>query len=112
MSSEQDSPSACTGSAGCNCHHKETPRSAEFQADLKKRLNRAIGQLNGVKDMLDDNRYCGDVLTQLAAAESAVHNVSALLLQDHLETCVVEQVQRGNTEVIDEAMKLIKRFAR
>ena len=55
----------------CECHHKETPRSAAFQADLKKRLNRAIGQLNGVKDMLDDNRYCGDVLTQLAAAESA-----------------------------------------
>lgn len=94
------------------CHHKQTPRSAEFQADLKKRLNRAIGQLNGVKDMLDDNRYCGDVLIQLAAAESAVHNVSALLLQDHLETCVVEQIQSGNTEVIDEAMQLIKRFAR
>lgn len=102
---------SCEGSQACCCHHKETPRTAEFQADLKKRLNRAIGQLNGVKDMLDDNRYCGDVLTQLAAAESAIHNVSALLLQDHLETCVVEQVQRGNTEVIDEAMQLIKRFA-
>lgn len=96
----------------CECHHKETPRSAAFQADLKKRLNRAIGQLNGVKDMLDDNRYCGDVLTQLAAAESAIHNVSALMLQDHLETCVVEQIQRGNTEIVDEAMQLIKRFAR
>ena len=96
----------------CPCRHKNTPRSTELQADMQKRLNRAIGQLNGVKDMLDDNRYCGDVLTQLAAAESAIHNVSALLLQDHLETCVVEQVQRGNTEVIDEAMQLIKRFAR
>lgn len=110
--SEQDRSATCAGGQACACHHKETPRSAEFQDDLKRRLNRAIGQLNGVKDMLDDNRYCGDVLTQLAAAESAVHNVSALLLQDHLETCVVEQVQRGNTEVIDEAMKLIKRFAR
>lgn len=105
------SEGACAGAA-CTCHHKETPRAAQFQTDLQKRLNRAIGQLYGVKDMLDDNRYCGDVLTQLAAAESAIHNVSALLLQDHLETCVVEQVQRGNTEVIDEAMQLIKRFAR
>ncbi len=95
----------------CECHHKETPRSERFQKDLQKRLNRAIGQLNGVKDMLDDNRYCGDVLIQLAAAESAIHNVSAMLLQDHLETCVVEQIQRGNTTVIDEAMQLIKRFA-
>ena len=98
--------------AGCTCHHKHTPRTAAFQADLQKRLNRAIGQLNGVKDMLDDNRYCGDVLMQLAAAESAIHNVSALLLQDHLETCVVEQIQQGNVEVIDEAMQLIKRFVR
>ena len=96
----------------CCCHHKETPRSVEFQADLQKRLNRAIGQLNGVKNMLDDNRYCGDVLIQLAAAESAIHSVSSMLLQDHLKTCVVEQVRRGNDEVIDEVVQLIKRFAR
>lgn len=105
-------PGSCAGSQACCCHHKETPRTAEFQADLKRRLNRAIGQLNGVKDMIDDNRYCGDVLVQLSAAESAVHNVALLMLQDHLETCVVEQIQRGNTEVIDEAMQLIKRFAK
>lgn len=109
--SQEAAQKDCTA-AGCTCHHKHTPRAAALQADLQKRLNRAIGQLNGVKDMLDDNRYCGDVLMQLAAAESAIHNVSALLLQDHLETCVVEQVQQGNVEVIDEAMQLIKRFAR
>ena len=56
----------------CRCRHKNTPRSTELQADMQKRLNRAIGQLNGVKAMIEDNRYCGDVLTQLAAAESAV----------------------------------------
>ena len=47
--------------------HKNTPRSEEMQADLQKRLNRAIGQLNGIKQMIDDNRYCGDVLVQLSA---------------------------------------------
>ena len=99
-------------SQSCCCHHKATPRSEEFQRDLQKRLNRAIGQLNGVKAMIDDNRYCGDVLTQLAAAESAVHSISAILLQNHLETCVVEQIEAGNTAIIDEAMQLIKKFAR
>lgn len=103
---------AAAKDAGCCCHHKATPRTEAFQADLQKRLNRAIGQLNGVKAMIDDNRYCGDVLTQLAAAESAVHRVSALLLQNHLETCVVEQIEAGNTAIIDEAMQLIKKFAR
>ncbi len=62
--------------------------------------------------MLDDNRYCGDVLVQLSAAESAVRSVAAIVLQNHLETCVVEQIQRGNVEVVDEAMQLIKKFSR
>ena len=106
---ENDTPAAASG---CCCHHKATPRTEAFQRDLQKRLNRAIGQLNGVKAMIDDNRYCGDVLTQLAAAESAVHRVSAMLLQNHLETCVVEQIEAGNTAIIDEAMQLIKKFAR
>ena len=98
------------GEAKCICRHKETPRDDEFQADLQKRLNRAIGQLGGVKAMLDDNRYCGDVLVQLAAAEKAVHRVSELVLENHLHTCVVEQVRRGNDDVVDEAMDLIRKF--
>ena len=94
----------------CACRHKETERDDDLQHDLTKRLNRAIGQLNGVKDMIADNRYCGDVLVQLAAAESAVHRIAEIVLQDHMETCVVEQVRAGNVEVVDEAMRLIKKF--
>lgn len=105
-------PAGNEAAAAACCHHKDTPRSAEFQADLQKRLNRAIGQLNGVKGMLDDNRYCGDVLVQLAAAESAIRSVSGKLLQDHLETCVVEQIRQGNDEVVGEVMQLMKRFSR
>ena len=96
----------------CCCHRKETPRSEELQADLHRRLNRVIGQLGGVKTMIDDNRYCGDVLVQLAAAESAVRSISSKLLQNHLETCVVEQIQRGNVEVVDEVMQLMRKFSR
>ena len=90
--------------------YKQTARGDEFQADLQRRLNRAIGQLGGVKAMIEDNRYCGDVLVQLAAAEKAVHRVSELVLENHLHTCVVEQVRGGNEEVVDEAMELIRRF--
>lgn len=96
----------------CCCHHKSTPRSREFQDDLQRRLNRVIGQLNGVKGMLDDNRYCGDVLVQLAAAESAIRNVSLMLLSDHMETCVVEKIRQGDDQVVEELMALVKRFAR
>lgn len=95
---------------GCGCRHKATPRSEALQADVTRRLNRAIGQLNGVKAMIEDNRYCGDVLTQLAAAESAVRRVSEIVLEEHMRTCVVEEVRGGNDEVIDEVMTLMRRF--
>lgn len=100
------------GKCVCRCRHKDTPRTEQFQADLQRRLNRAIGQLNGIKGMIDDNRYCGDVLTQLSAVETAVHNISLMLLQDHMETCVVERVREGDDSVIEEAMQLVKRFAK
>ena len=94
----------------CECRHKDTPRDDAFQDNIQKRLNRAIGQLGGVKAMIDDNRYCGDVLLQLAAAEKAVHCVSELILENHLHTCVVEKVRSGDEAVIDEAMDLIRKF--
>ena len=96
----------------CPCRHKSTPRSMELQADMQKRLNRAIGQLTGVKAMIEDNRYCGDVLSQLAAAESAVRRVSEMVLAEHMRTCVVEEVRAGNDEVIDEVMALMRRFSK
>jgi len=99
------------GSASCGCEkHKVTPRGEDLQRDLQTRLNRIIGQLNGVKAMIDDNRYCGDVLTQLAAVQSALKSVSTKVLQNHMETCVVEKIQGGQLEVVDELVKLWRTF--
>lgn len=109
MKSEDTVTSAKSGEQ-CSCRHKEKPRSAELQADVQRRLNRAIGQLNGVKAMIDDNRYCGDVLVQLSAAEKAVRRVSELLLREHLETCVVDEIRAGNDEAVDELAELLRRF--
>ena len=93
----------------CCCHKKSTPRSDELKADVDRRINRAIGQLGGIRQMVDDDRYCGDVLTQLAAVESAVKAISREVMRDHLETCVVERIQSGDTEVVDEVMGLFKK---
>ena len=60
--------------------------------------------------MINEDRYCGDVLIQLAAVESAVKAISREIMQDHLESCVVDRIQSGDTEVIDEVMDLFKRF--
>lgn len=97
-----------------SCQHcgalKHTPRSPELKASVTRRINRAVGQLNGVRAMVEEDRYCGDVLTQLAAVESAIKAISREVMRDHLETCVVERIQAGDTEVTDEVMDLFRKF--
>ena len=92
------------------CHAKHTPRSEELKRDVSRRVNRAIGQLEGIRKMVEEDRYCADVLIQLAAVEKAVGAISRELMADHLETCVVERIQAGDTEVVSEVMDLLKRF--
>ena len=90
--------------------HKHTPRSEEELRRLKNRVNRMVGQLNGIGRMLDENRYCGDILIQIAAVEKALQNLGYVILQDHMNTCVVEQVRDGDTAVMDELMDLMKKL--
>ena len=77
---------------------------------LINRLNRVIGQLGGIKKMVEEDRYCGDILMQVAAAESALQALGYVMLQDHMETCVVEEIQTGNTAIVDEAIELVKKL--
>ena len=84
------------------CHKKHQPRDEKEIKQLTNRLHRMVGQLNGIENMLKENRYCGDILVQVAAVESA--------LQEHLNTCVVEDVQNGNTEIMSEVMDLVKKL--
>lgn len=92
------------------CSRKDKPRSQELKSGVSRRINRVIGQLNGIKNMVEEDRYCGDVLIQLAAVESAVKAVSREIMRDHLTSCVVDRVRQGDTEVIDEVMDLFKKF--
>ena len=77
---------------------------------LKNRLSRMAGQLNGISRMLDENRYCGDILTQVAAVQSALQAFGYEILKEHMDTCVVEEVRKGNTQIVDEAVELIKKL--
>jgi len=95
---------------GCGCHQKATPRQEKELKQLKNRLSRMAGQMNGIGKMLDENRYCGDILTQVAAVQSALQSFAYLVLQEHMETCVVEEIQKGNTAVVEEAVELIRKL--
>jgi len=97
--------------AACECcHHKHTPRSDEALKLLKNRLNRMVGQLNGIGKMLDENRYCGDILIQIAAIEKALQGFGYIILKDHMQTCMVEEIQSGNTDIVEEALELVKKL--
>ncbi len=92
------------------CHQKSTPRGQEELKLLKNRLNRITGQLNGIGKMLDENRYCGDILVQVAAVESALQSLAYRILQEHMESCVVEEIAKGNLDVIGETVELVKKL--
>ena len=63
---------------------------------IESRLSRIEGQVRGLRKMVDEDRYCIDVLTQVSAVKAALDGVALLLLQDHTEHCVVEAIQAGD----------------
>jgi DNA-binding FrmR family transcriptional regulator len=76
---------------------------------LKARLAKAIGHLNAVYRMVDEQKYCIDVLNQLKAVQSALDKTSEAILRQHLETCVVEAVQnQDSARVIEELMQVFR----
>lgn len=76
---------------------------------IKSRLARAIGHLNAVYRMVDEEKYCIDVLNQLKAVQAALNKTSEVILKQHLETCVVEAVKGQDAErVIDELIQVFK----
>lgn len=97
----------------CNCcenHYKNKERDDEFKANLTTRLNRVSGQINGIKAMIDDNRYCGDILIQISAVESALKEIGYIILNDHLNTCVKDDVLNNKNESLNEVIELVRKL--
>ena len=107
---EKNNHAAPKSAGGACCHLKATPRKEETVRLLKNRLNRMNGQLNGIARMLDENRYCGDVLVQVSAVESAVRAFGYLVLEDHMNTCVAEKIRAGDENIVSETVELIKKL--
>ena len=74
------------------------------------RLSRAAGHLESVKRMIQDERDCSEVLIQLAAVISALNGVSKIILQEHIEGCIVEAIELGDKKPIDDLNKAIDQF--
>ncbi|BAU27841.1 DNA-binding FrmR family transcriptional regulator [Aneurinibacillus soli] len=98
----------CCEEEGRKSHHSDKVKS-----NLVTRLNRIEGQIRGVKGMIEKDTYCDDVLNQIAAIQSALNGVGRMLLEGHMKSCVIERIQEGDHEVIDELLitmnKLMKK---
>ncbi len=105
------SPERKHGHAAADCHGPNVVQPHKQQ--LLKRLKRIEGQVRGVAQMVTDDRYCVDVLTQVAAVQSALDAVALQLLEDHTRGCVAGALKSGaGDRTIDELMQAVKRFAR
>ena len=89
---------------------KKTLRETDLKTSLTHRLNRIEGQVRGVKNMLESDAYCIDIIHQTAAIRSALSAFSNLLLENHIQTCVSRGIGTGDLEVVDELVSTIKRM--
>ena len=90
-----------------------SPRMVGYQEDkekLLKRLARVEGQVRGVSKMVEEERYCIDVLTQIGAIQAALDKVALGLLDEHTRHCVVEAEGTERVEKVDELMAALGRF--
>jgi len=83
---------------------------------LKKRLHRIEGQVRGIERMVDDDRYCIDILTQVAAVKTALESLAFEILDDHVNHCVADALSAGNEQAAadkaGELLAAVRRFAK
>ncbi len=109
--SEANISEVCTSSS-LHVSPRRSHHSKQVKSGLASRLNRIEGQIRGIKGLIEKDTYCDDVLNQIAAVQSALNSVGKLLLAEHLKSCVVERIQDGELEVVDELLKTMNTLMR
>ena len=90
---------------------RRVARTADDKASLARRMNRIEGQVRGIARMIEEDRYCVDVLTQVSAVRSALDALGLALLERHLHGCVQDAVRHGKGDAaIDEAIGVVRKF--
>lgn len=84
----------------------------EIKKQITNRLSRVIGQLRGVKRMVEGERECGEVLTQIAAARAALDSTSKIILQNHIDYCIKNAVERNDENAIQDLNNILGKFIR
>ncbi|MCI9111819.1 MAG: metal-sensing transcriptional repressor [Eubacterium sp.] len=94
----------------CNCCHKTKQRSEAEYKLLINRLNRIEGQIRGIKGMVENDAYCTDIITQVAAATAALNSFNRELLSTHIKTCVADDIKAGKNETVDDLLSTLQKL--
>ncbi len=93
-----------------NCCHKTKERSPQEYKKLINRLSRIEGQVRGIKNMVESDAYCTDILVQVASVNAALNSFNKELLASHIKTCVADDIRNGKEETIDELVVTLQKL--
>lgn len=96
--------------AGDSGHSHTHTHTHENTKAVLNRLSRVIGHMQSIKRMVEDGRDCSEVLIQLSAVKAAINNTGKVILQDHIKHCLVDAIESGDMQEIEELNKAIDRF--
>ena len=94
----------------CCCCHKTKKRSEKEYKDLVNRLSRIEGQVRGIKNMLEKDAYCTDILMQVSAVNAALNSFNKVLLANHIKSCVTQDILDGKEETVDELVSVLQKL--
>lgn len=92
------------------CSNKSKERNENEYKALITRLNRIEGQIRGIKGMVENDAYCTDILIQVSAVRAALNSFNKLLLENHIKTCVMQDIKDGKDETIDELLYTLEKM--
>ena len=93
-------------------HPHTHPHQHENTQMVLNRMSRAIGHMEAVKRMIEDGRDCSEVLIQIAAVRSAINNIGKIVLEDHISHCIVDAVEHGDNQALDDLKDAIEKFVK
>lgn len=104
MKDNRDCQGAC---ADGRTENTLTIREPQLKENLITRLNRAEGQIRGIKGMIERDVYCNDVLNQISAVQAALDSIGKLVLENHIRGCIVDKIKAGDDKIVDELIVTI-----
>ena len=111
MAAASGAEETVSGSSCCDCaKHKYRDVNSKEYKQMIRRLRLIEGQVRGIEKMVEEDRYCIDILIQVSAIQSALNAFNKELLAQHIHSCVVDDIRNGKDEVVDELVAAVQKL--